>query len=99
MERRLAEHGLVFSTRDRGKAMRAELLADLAPDKTVVIDFDGVRSASYSFLDEFVGVLAELLDPRRPELVNVPETISETIVRSLRRRGLDPSIAASLETA
>jgi STAS-like domain of unknown function (DUF4325) len=99
MEFRLAEHGLVLLTRDRGSTMRAELLADLPPTDTVVIDFDEVLSASYSFLDEFVGVLVEELSPRRPELINVPQTILETIARSLRRRGLDPSIAASLEAA
>lgn len=99
MEFRLADHGLVFSTRDRGKTMRADLLADLTPTETVVIDFDEVLSASYSFLDEFVSILAEGLQPRCPELVNVSETISETIERSLRHRGLDPKIAASLQTA
>ena len=99
MEFRLADHGLVFSTRDRGKAMRAGLLADLAPTDTVVMDFGDVLSASYSFLDEFVSVLAEEIHPRRPELVNVSATISETIERSLRRRGLDLTIAASLAPA
>jgi STAS-like domain of unknown function (DUF4325) len=96
MEFRLADHGLVFSTRDRGKTMRADLLADLAADETVVIDFGNVLSASYSFLDEFVAILAKEIQPKRPELINVSETISETIKRSLRRRGLDPKIAASL---
>lgn len=99
MEFRLADHGLVFSTRDRGKAMRAELLADLAPNETIVMDFDKVLSASYSFLDEFVSVLAAEIAPRRPELVNASSTISETIERSLRRRDLDPSIATSLQAA
>lgn len=99
MEFRLAEHGLVLLTRDRGRAMRDELLAGLPATETVVIDFDKVRSASYSFLDEFISVLAEELAPRRPEFINVPQTILETIARSLRRRGLDTSIAASLEAA
>jgi hypothetical protein len=99
MEFRLADHGLVFSTRDRGKALRADLLADLAPAETIVIDFDEVLSASYSFLDEFVSILAKRIQPRRPELINVPETISETIEESLIRRGLDPTIAAPLATA
>jgi len=99
MKFRLADHGLVFSTRDRGKAMRADLLADLASAETIVIDFDEVLSASYSFLDEFISILTEEIQPRRPELVNVPETISETIERSLRRRGLDLTIAGSLATA
>lgn len=99
MEFRLADHGLVFSTRNRGKAMRADLLAHLAPAEAIAIDFDEVLSASYSFLDEFVSVLAEEIRPRRLALTNASETISETIERSLRRRGLDPKIAAPLATA
>lgn len=99
MEFRLADHGLVFSTRDRGKAMRAELLAEVAPNEPVVMDFDHVLSASYSFLDEFVSVLAAEIAPRRPELINASPTISETIERSLRHRALDPSIATSLQVA
>jgi len=99
MEFRLADHGLVFSTRGRGKTMRADLLSALAPDESVVIDFDEVLSASYSFLDEFVSILAEQIQPRRPEFVNLPATVAQTIERSLRRRGLDPTIAASLQPA
>jgi hypothetical protein len=99
MEFRLADHGLVFSTRDRGKSLRAELLSELASTDVVVIDFGEVLSASYSFLDEFVGVLVEQLRPRRPELVNVSETVSETIERSLRRRRLDLTIALPLVAA
>ncbi len=98
MEFRLADHGLVLLTRVRGEAIRDELLAGLAPGETVVIDFGEVRDASYSFLDEFVGELAARLDPSL-ELVNVPQKVSETIAESLRNRGLDQSIAVSLEAA
>ena len=95
---RLADHGLVLLTRVRGEAIRDELLGGLTPGETVVIDFDEVRNASYSFLDEFVGELAARLEPN-PELINVPQKISETIAESLRNRGLDQSIAVSLEAA
>jgi hypothetical protein len=98
MEFRLADHGLILLTRVRGEVIRDELLAGLASGETVVIDFDQVRDASYSFLDEFVGELAARLDPS-PELINVPQKISETIAESLRNRGLDSSIAVSLEAA
>ena len=95
---RLADHGLVLLTRVRGEAIRDELLAGLTPGETVIIDFDEVRSASYSFLDEFVGELAARLEPS-PELINVPQKISETIAESLRNRRLDQSIAVSLVAA
>ena len=98
MEFRLADHGLILLTRVRGEAIRDELLAELEAGETVVIDFGEVRNASYSFLDEFVGELVARLDPC-PELVNVPQKIGETIAESLHNRGLDPSLAASLEVA
>ncbi|HEY5194196.1 MAG TPA: DUF4325 domain-containing protein [Solirubrobacteraceae bacterium] len=80
--------------------MRAELLETIDDAKTVVtIDFAGVQSASYSFLDEFVGKLAGSMAPNAPKLINVPPMIARTIESSLRRRGLDAEriLAASLE--
>lgn len=103
MQFSLAKNGLVFSTRDRGSRMRAELLEmiDRAPSETMTIDFAGVQSASYSFLDEFVGKLAEATAPNTPKLVNVPPMIARTIESSIRRRGLDAEriLVASLEVA
>jgi hypothetical protein len=91
MQYRLADYSLVFSTRDRGARMRADLLAkiDSAPADRYVIDFDGVLSASYSFVDEFVGVLIQNMGDSAPELANVPPAVCRTIERSLTRRGLD----------
>jgi len=100
MQFSLVRHGLVFSTRSRGSRMRAELLETIDDAKTVVtIDFAGVQSASYSFLDEFVGKLAGSMAPNAPKLINVPPMIARTIESSLRRRGLDAEriLAASLE--
>jgi hypothetical protein len=102
MQFSLAKHGLVFSTRDRGVRMRAELLEiSHASAEAVTIDFAGVQSATYSFLDEFVGKLAESMAPNAPKLVNLPPMIARTIESSLRRRGLDAEriLAASLEVA
>jgi hypothetical protein len=82
--------------------MRAELLEKMGDGPaTVTIDFASVQSASYSFLDEFVGKLVESMAPDAPKLVNVPPMIARTIESSLRRRGLDAdgTLAASLETA
>jgi hypothetical protein len=101
MQFRLAEHGLVFSTRDRGSRMRAELLEQSAEASgEVTIDFAGVLSASYSFIDEFIGKLVGLIAPNAPMVVNASPMITETIKKSLRRRGLDPDqVLTSLEYA
>lgn len=86
----LADHGLVFSTRDRGSRLREELLAATVgqPDEEIVIDFERVLSATNSFLDEFVGVLAE---KRQVTLRNASPTIARTAGASLRRRGVQTS--------
>jgi anti-anti-sigma regulatory factor len=88
----MAEHGLVFSLRDRGKRMRADVLEKMSTshDGALVLDFAEVRSVSNSFADEFVGVLAQSMAPDAPEVINVSPMIARTIERSLRRRGLDP---------
>lgn len=92
MQFRLAEYGLVFSTRDRGSKLRADLLESIAQTTagTTVIDFADVRSASYSFIDEFIGELVGSIGTDALELVNMSSTIAETVERSLRRRGLGP---------
>lgn len=88
----LAERGLVFSTRDRG----ARILADIqeimgeAPREPLVIDFRDVVSVSYSFVDEFVGeMFARTAQETAPILEKVPPAACRTIERSLTRRGLD----------
>lgn len=95
MEYRLGERALVYSTRDRGARLRAEVLGaiETSPGEPVVLDFAGVLSASYSFLDEFVGKLAQAMSPNEPALVNVSPDVAATIENSLRRRGLDPNLA------
>ncbi|MGA9314245.1 MAG: STAS-like domain-containing protein [Solirubrobacteraceae bacterium] len=87
----MAEHGLVFSLRDRGRRMRAEVLEKMStsPRETLVLDFDQVRSVSNSFADEFVGVLAESMAPNTPEVINASPGVAKRIEGSLRRRNLD----------
>ena|ERR1700689_49966 len=92
MQYRLADYSLVLSTRDRGRRMRGDLLEKIeaAPNEPQVIDVDGVLSASYSFVDEFFGVLAQDMGDALPEIINAPPAVVRTIERSLVRRGLDP---------
>lgn len=103
MEYRLADYGLVFSTRERGARMLGDLLAKArgVPLETVRIDFDGVRSASYSFIDEFIGELVQKAAASPPRCINVSPVAARTIERSMRRRGLsvDGVLADSLEPA
>src|SRR5688572_10806043 len=104
MRYRLADHGLVFSTRDRGARMLADLRekAGEAAIPSVVIDFAEVKSVSYSFIDEFIGELFAAADQDQlPTLANVPPAAARTIERSLQRRGVDlePALDGSLETA
>jgi anti-anti-sigma regulatory factor len=105
MRYRLADHGLVFSTRDRGARMLADFRETIVSAKTepVEIDFSEVRSVSHSFVDEFIGEL--MTDTAgleaMPSLVNVSPSAARTIERSLRRRGFDPEpiLSDALEAA
>ena len=100
MEFRLADYGLVFSTRDRGKDMLRDLHSwrGSTPVDDITIDFAGVRSSSYSFVDEFVG---ELFESASPRLVHVPPSAARSIERSFRLRGIDidSALADCLELA
>ena len=83
------------------------MLADLSektrgvPLETVRIDFGRVRSVSYSFVDEFVGELAQKAGTGAPRCINVSPAAARTIERSLRRRGLSVEhiLADTLEHA
>ena len=91
MEYRVADQGLVFSMRDRGARMLADLRekARNVPLDDVRVDFEGVRSVSYSFIDEFIGELAQTAGTEAPRCINVSPATARTIERSLRRRGID----------
>lgn len=103
MHYRLADHGLVFSSRDRGARMLRELRASAveAPPESLTIDFTGVRSMSYSFTDEFVGAMVQdaVATGAPPLLVNPTPKVARLIERSLTRRGLNAEqlLASALE--
>lgn len=103
MHVRLAERGLVFSTRDRGARLRDDLLKQLGdlPNASLTFDFDAVISVSYSFIDELIGDLSERMAPSAPEVVKASPKILRTIEKSLRNRRLDPErvLAGSLQHA
>jgi hypothetical protein len=83
------EFGRTFATRERGDALRRELLKLAEGHDVVVVDFDGVMSVSYSFADELVGKLCaeELL---HVELRNLSPRVQEIVNRAVARRTQDP---------
>lgn len=91
MRYRLADKGRVFSTRERGARVLADLEAEFGRthSEPVTIDFAGVVSISYSFADEFVGELNDRAAAGRlprPQLENVDPRLQRVIDRSLRTR-------------
>jgi anti-anti-sigma regulatory factor len=57
MRMNLAPLGPSLISRTRGAAIRETILADVGQDREVVLDFESVERASYSFIDELVGSL------------------------------------------
>jgi anti-anti-sigma regulatory factor len=102
---RLADQGLVFSSRDRGARTLTDLRQRLGaqPLESLTVDFADVRSMSYSFVDEFIGELCEsaLKVGGLPKLVNPSPKIARLVEKSLMRRGLDAesALADALQTA
>lgn len=64
----LGRHGQAFSTRARAGEIRAEIEQLVADGRDVLIDFEGVRSVSYSFADELIGVFASHYEADRQAL-------------------------------
>jgi hypothetical protein len=93
MRFRLSTYGRAFSTRPRGSELLAVLEAQASNAPIVDIDFDGVTSISYSFADEFVGVLMRRVADGEYEfqahLEHVPAALRRVILRSLENRGLE----------
>lgn len=94
MHFKIATYGAVFSTRSRGARVLEDLLTAVeeAADDHVVIDFAGVRTTTYSFIDEFVGELKSRVedDVIDVEIVleNANADVYRVIGKSLRNRGL-----------
>jgi anti-anti-sigma regulatory factor len=91
----LAARGSVFSTRDRGTILLAELEDQLAADPDtihrLVLDFAGVRDVSHSFADEFVAnaiARAKREGWPDPELANMNDMVARVVRRALRDHDL-----------
>jgi anti-anti-sigma regulatory factor len=96
----LGRLGQAFSTRARAEQIRAEIeqLAVDSPD--VLIDFEGVRSVSYSFADELVGVFASRYeadsDSLRPVVIGLSAQAQRVLIGSLEQRGLSDETSRAL---
>lgn len=103
MRYRVADHGRVFSTRDRGAHILSDFSAFCAHGSgtDAVLDFADVLSMTPSFADEFIGEL--LARSARGEIVMPAlENLAPAPLRSVERcahaRGVDwssPHLAAA----
>jgi anti-anti-sigma regulatory factor len=88
----LNEFGATFATRGRGKELREELLSRMAGEEMIEVDFAGVTNVSYSFADEFFGVLMSCTGAGVPvaRLVNVEPAVDRVVSDAIGRRRGEP---------
>lgn len=94
MRYRVADHGRVFSTRDRGTQILSDFVSfyDRHDGSSIVLDFEGVLSMTPSFVDELVGELlvrsgrGEIIMPAVENLAPAP---LRSVERCARVRGVD----------
>ena len=89
---RLSEFGATFATRGRGKELREEFLSRMAGEDAVEVDFEGVTNVSYSFADEFFGVLMTSAGTDVPtaRLVNIKPAVARVVRDAIGRRRNEP---------
>jgi hypothetical protein len=96
----LGRHGQAFSTRARAEQIRAEIEQLAAGGRDVLIDFEGVRSVSYSFVDELIGVFATRYeannDSLRPVVIGLSAQAQRVLLGSLEQRGLSDEASREL---
>jgi STAS-like domain of unknown function (DUF4325) len=96
----LGRHGQAFSTRARAEEIRAEVEELAADAGDVLIDFEGVRSVSYSFADELVGVFASRYEADhgalRPVVIGLTAQAQRVLLGSMEQRGISEEISRQL---
>jgi STAS-like domain of unknown function (DUF4325) len=96
----LGRHGQAFSTRAKAEQIRAEIEQLAAGGRDVLIDFEGVRSVSYSFADELIGVFASRYeannDSLRPVVIGLSAQAQRVLLGSLEQRGLSDKASREL---
>jgi STAS-like domain of unknown function (DUF4325) len=96
----LGRHGQAFSTRAKAEQIRAEIEQLAAGGRDVLVDFEGVRSVSYSFVDELIGVFATRYevdnDSLRPVVIGLTAQAQRVLLGSLEQRGLSDEASREL---
>lgn len=96
----LGHHGQAFSTRARAEQIRAEIEQLAAGGRDVLIDFEGVRSVSHSFVDELIGVFASRYEADhqalRPVVIGLTAQAQRVLLGSLEQRGLSDEASREL---
>jgi hypothetical protein len=88
----LRDFGRAFATREKGAELRDRLLSS-SSDESLVVDFADVTNVSYSFADEFLGVLAsDEAHPRLIEPVNMSAPVDRIVRHALARRRGEPVV-------
>ncbi len=84
----LKEFGQTFATRARGEELRSEFLSRAEGEDVATIDFTGITNISYSFADEFVGVLVSdrTEDDLRLQVINATGAVNRVLQRAMNRR-------------
>jgi hypothetical protein len=100
MRVKLAPLGPSLISRTRGEAIRHDVLAMAGGAPVIVLDFHGVRRASYSFVDELVGELSTMSKagvlPAHIEIEGADDTIGFHVDECLSRRFVGPAAAHGL---
>ncbi|HVW17490.1 MAG TPA: DUF4325 domain-containing protein [Solirubrobacteraceae bacterium] len=82
----LREFGTAFATRERGAEMRHAVLARIADERAVVLDFSAIENVSYSFADEFVGKLAAEREDLDVQVIHMVDSVAGIISTARERR-------------
>jgi hypothetical protein len=90
----LSHFDTTFSTRPRGEELRLRVEAAVKAGDPVTIDLSGVLAISYSFADEFAGVLAQHAaaspTPRSLTFVGASADVERVLRRAWRNREAEP---------
>lgn len=97
---RLGDDGQVFATRAKAKKLREKIEQLAAGSPSMVFDFDGVKSISFSFGDELFGVLAERHvqggDRVLPIAIGLTAQVQRVLLGSLEQRGIPDDVRLKL---
>jgi hypothetical protein len=97
---KLSDYTVTYSTRAKGDEIAYTLkdfVKTLNNDDYLVIDFDGVKAVSYSFLDQFFSniITCDLLKEKEISIAGWSQNLLSIIDKSLQHRNCDYSESKS----